>query len=136
MRALWAGLHELAIGLVAAAFARTNSASVYVKGSFGFGDPVYGVSDIDLVMVVPSAGERATDARAVASVKRHWSKVVAAFPPLHELFHIFVYDAQSLRDAVSAPCFTFGLDRHPPRAGFLGPAPRQRAFGRGSPSAG
>jgi hypothetical protein len=123
MRALWAGLHELAIGLVAAAFARTNSASVYVKGSFGFGDPVYGVSDIDLVMVVPSAGERATDARAVASVKRHWSKVVAAFPPLHELFHIFVYDAQSLRDAVSAPCFTFGLDRHPPRAGFLGPEP-------------
>ena len=123
MRTLWERVHESAIRLVARAFARTSGASVYVKGSFGLGDPVYGVSDIDLVIVVPSARDPVADARAVANVKRRWSKIVRLFPPLHELFHIFVYDSQSLRDAVSAPCFTFGLDRQPPPAGFLGPKP-------------
>jgi hypothetical protein len=113
----------LAIRVVAAVFARTNSASVYVKSSFGFGDPVYGISDIDLVIVVPSAHDRVADARAVANVKRRWSKIVKVFPPLNELFDIHVYDSQSLRDAVSAPCFTFGLDRQPPRAGYFGPKP-------------
>jgi hypothetical protein len=123
MRILWARGHELAIRVVAAVFARTNSASVYVKSSFGFGDPVYGVSDIDLVIVVPSARDPVADTRAVANVKRRWSKILRVFPPLHELFDIFVYDSQSLSDAVSAPCFTFGLDRQPPRAGYLGPEP-------------
>ena len=123
LRGLWARAHELAIRLIAAAFARTSRASVYVKGSFGFGDPVYGVSDIDLVIVVPSAFDRDADAHAVAEVRRRWSRLVRLFPPLHELFHVFVYDSRSLRDAVSAPAFTFGLDRRPPRAGFLGSRP-------------
>jgi hypothetical protein len=123
MRALWARAHELAIRLVAVAFARTGGATVFVKGSFGFGDPVYGVSDIDLVIVVPGAGDRVADAQAVANVKHRWRRIARLFPPLNELFHIFVYDSQSLRDAASASCFTFGLEEQPPRAGFLGPRP-------------
>lgn len=123
IRALWSSAHELAIRVVASAFARRSRASVYAKGSFGFGDPVYGVSDIDLVIVVASVGEPAADARLVANVKRRWQRVLSFFPPLNELFHIFVYDSQSLRDALSAPCVTFGLDQDPPRAGFLGPQP-------------
>jgi hypothetical protein len=123
MRGLWARSHELAIRLVAGALARTSRASVYAKGSFGFGEPVYGVSDIDLVIVVPGAGDRVVDAHAVVKVRRRWNRIVRLFPPLNELFHIFVYDSHSLREAVSAPTFTFGFDRQPPRAGLLGPQP-------------
>jgi hypothetical protein len=123
MRAVWTRAHELAIRAVAATFARTRGASVYTKGSFGFGDPVYGVSDIDLVIVLPTSGDRATDARSVADAKRRWKRIMRLFPPFIELFHVFVYDSRSLRDAISAPCFTYGLDRDPPRAGFLGPEP-------------
>jgi predicted nucleotidyltransferase len=123
MRALWRGAHEVAIRLVAASLARRSRASVFVKGSFGFGDPVYGVSDIDLVVVVPSADERAADAQSVAHVKRRWRRIVGLFPPLNELFHIFVYDSRSLRDAASAPCLTFGLDQQPPNAAFFGSRP-------------
>jgi predicted nucleotidyltransferase len=123
LRALWSAAHELAIRAVAASFARACGASVYVKGSFGFGDPVYGVSDIDLVIVLPTAGDPVADARSVASAKRRWQRLRSLFPPLQELFHIFVYDSRSLRDAMSAPCFTYGLDRHPAPAGFLGAQP-------------
>jgi predicted nucleotidyltransferase len=123
LRVLWRSAHEIAIRLVAETLARRGDASVFVKGSFGFGKPVFGVSDVDLVVVVPTRADRVTDARAVESVKRRWRRIVQLFPPLNELFHIFVYDSRSLRDAASAPFVTFGLDRQPPRAGFLGPRP-------------
>jgi hypothetical protein len=123
MRAIWRGAHEVAIRLVAESLAHKSRASVFVKGSFGFGDPVYGVSDIDLVVVVPSADDRAADAQSVVHVKRRWRRIVGLFPPINDLFHIFVYDSRSLREAASAPCFTFGLDRQPPNAAFFGSLP-------------
>ena len=118
LRGVWSFAHGLAIRGVARTLALASNGSVYVKGSFGYGDPVYGVSDIDLVVVVPSG-----DVRAASTVKRRWGRLIKLFPPLRELFHLFIYDSASLRDALSAPCFTFGLADDPPRAGFLGPDP-------------
>ena len=99
-----------------------------MKGSFGYGDPVYGISDIDLVVVVPSVPD-GSHVRGIARVRTRWSKLIRSFPPLRELFHLFIYDSASLQKAISRPCFTYGLETDPPRAAFLGPEPLADAMG-------
>jgi hypothetical protein len=130
LRRLWAAAHELAIRLIAGVLVRgLPGASVFLKGSFGYGEAVFGVSDVDMVVVYPSAGDPARDARLGASRRERWARLVRRLPPLGELFHVFFYSDAELRAAISAPCLTYGLDEATPPASFLGPSPLRDEMG-------
>jgi predicted nucleotidyltransferase len=117
-RIVYAAVLRSAAGLIARAGRGT---AVYVKGSLAGGDPLFGLSDIDLVAVVETDP---VDARAAAGrVAARWRRLVRAFPPLGYLVFLFVYDERDLARAVSAPCLTFGLGDDPDGAAFLGSAP-------------
>jgi hypothetical protein len=130
LRRLWAAAHALAIRLVGGALVRgLPGASVFLKGSFGFGEAVFGVSDVDMVVVYPSDADPARDARLAAARRERWSRLVRRLPPLAELFHVFFYSEAELRAAISAPCLTYGLDEAAPSASFLGPSPLRDEMG-------
>jgi hypothetical protein len=101
-----------------------------VAGSLGFGDPVYGLSDIDLVVVVPGRPRRPGDSRE--RVKRRWLRLERAMPRLAELlFDVAVCEDEDLRDSVDEPAFTYGLGggNRDCRAAYFGPAARRDVAG-------
>jgi hypothetical protein len=100
-----------------------RTSSVYVKSSFGFGEPVYGLSDIDLVVVSGSSASRVRHDAERALLKRRWHRLSRALGPLRNMVQVFFYDRTELREALSEPCLTYGLDQPRGRAAFLGPNP-------------
>jgi hypothetical protein len=118
LRVLWRLAHAVLIRAVVFHLTRgLDRASVHLTGSFAEGDPVYGLSDIDLVVTVH-------DARHHRAVERRWEAVCRWMPALRGLFpHLWVYEAQELRRSVSAPYLIYGLDDGAGRAAFLGERP-------------
>src|SRR3712207_8979095 len=51
---LFRSAHRVVIRAVAGWVARGTGATTYLKGGFGFGSPVYGLSDVDMIVVVPA----------------------------------------------------------------------------------
>ena len=98
VRPLWRLTYELlarTVGLFLTA--GQPSASVYVAGGVADGDPVYGLSDIDLVVVTPGADQ----------VRARWRRIRHALPPLGELFaDMAVYFPAELKRAAGASTFT------------------------------
>lgn len=118
LRAIWRVAHA---GLWRAVGARLvhglDGSSVFLTGSFASGDPVYGLSDIDLVIVV-------FDQRDRVLVRRRWQALCRAAPILRGLFpHLWVYEQADLRESQSAPYVTYGLGEAGRAAAFLGHAP-------------
>jgi predicted nucleotidyltransferase len=86
---------------------RERGTAVYVKGSFAFDDPVYGVSDIDMVVVTPDHPSRPGENRV--RVQRRWERLGRLAPPIRQLVqHSSVYEESELREVTDATCFTFG----------------------------
>ena len=106
-RRVWSGLHAGALGFVTQAIRwRERDTAVYVKGSFAFDDPVYGLSDIDMVVVTPDHPSRPGENRV--RVQRRWQRL-GRVPPLRQLFqHSSVYEESELREVTDATCFTYG----------------------------
>ncbi len=120
LRPLWRLAYEGYLWTLAGLLRRGTDASVYVGGTFGTGEPVYGLSDVDVVVVVPSTA--AGDGRARLRLRRRWEEIRRRFPPLAwVLAELHVYEERELEDVTSATCLTYGLARpasHP--AVFLG----------------
>ena len=59
LRPVWALAHE-ALARGAAAYLRggDSGTSAYVRGSLGTGEPIYGLSDVDLSSSAPTRGRR------------------------------------------------------------------------------
>jgi hypothetical protein len=109
LRPLWSLLYELFLKTVAAWLRRDVDAVVYVGGTFGHGDPIFGVSDVDLIVVVPSDRDRPGQNRL--RVKERWRALCARFGPVAWVVSaVAVYEDTELREAVSSTCFTYGLD--------------------------
>jgi hypothetical protein len=103
--------------------AGNRDASVYAMGSLGGPDAVYGVSDVDLIVVVPADASRAGDARD--AMKWRWERICRLVPPLRELVFVAVYEDHELRRA--AGCSPW------PRARAHQTAPAGRALFRPGP---
>ena len=74
LRPLWrAAYRAVARGVSAYLRAGRRSASVYAIGSLGGPDAVYGISDIDLTIVVPTEPGRPGEARD--AVNRRWERL-------------------------------------------------------------
>jgi len=108
LRPFWALGHAAVIRLVAARLTRgLAGARVYLKGGFGYGRAVYGLSDVDMVVVASSND-------AVRVVEQRWARLARRSAVLRELFNdgtVWAYDAPGL-ERLAAPgesYLTFGL---------------------------
>ena len=122
LRPFWR-LSYAAIARGAAAYLRRGlpGAAVYLKGSLVSGRPVYGLSDIDLVLVLPDSPERPAR-RARERALQRWERLASSVPPLGDLArHVWTYSASELAEALSAPLYLYGLDAAAPgQAALLG----------------
>lgn len=104
-----------------------REASIYLKGSFASREEVHGISDVDLVVVLPRDGSRQGSAQL--SAREWWKKVGHRFPLFRLVIqHCWFYEEDDLRESLSAPCLTYGLASNhnsiaDDRAAFLGPHP-------------
>jgi hypothetical protein len=116
---VWRALHLLVLRGTAAWLRRAAPGShAYASGSFGDGRPLYGVSDMDLVIVAPD--ERGAARRRI---RARWKALCRRFPLAPHLIELAVYERADLERAGSAPVFTYGLDggRGRDRAAYSGP---------------
>ncbi len=112
LRALWLALYELFIRVIAGYLRRGVGAGVYVKGSFGRGEPVVGLSDVGLVAIVPEADRR---------LERRWNAAARVLPPLRWVIKgIPVYSETELPE-LATTCFAYGLGDRQPRSLFFPP---------------
>jgi hypothetical protein len=106
---------------------RYREASFYVKGSFASREEVYGVSDVDMVVILPSDGSGPGSLQL--SARESWKRLCRRFPLFSLVIrHCWFYEEDDLRESLSASCLTYGLasnhDRdRDDRAALLGPLP-------------
>jgi predicted nucleotidyltransferase len=106
LRGVWSLAHEALMRALAVYLRRGQpGAATYASGSFGSGEPAFGVSDVDIVVVVP--GEAGRPGERCALVKRRFARLGRRLPLRVDLA---VYEDAELEDAVSAPALTYGLD--------------------------
>jgi hypothetical protein len=111
LRLLWKGLYAGTAHGAAAWIGRPGD-SVYINGSLAGGEPLYGLSDIDLIAVTPDLAGR-------ARLERRLGRMYRVVPALRRLMaHVRVYEATELATAASNPFPTYGLGTG--RAAFRG----------------
>jgi GT2 family glycosyltransferase/predicted nucleotidyltransferase len=130
LRPLWRLVHAAALRVTLRVLrARGTEAAVYLKGSFAFDEPVYGLSDIDVIAVVPD--NRTEPGANRVALKQRWARVGRLLPPLGLLMqHFWVYEESELRRVAAETRYTerltaapgpmhddMGLLDHPPLSG-------------------
>jgi hypothetical protein len=88
-------------------------AAAYARSGTGTSDLVPGISDIDVVVVLPPdpAGKEVAPQR----VWRRYERLIGVLPPLRRVLdEPCVYDDDQLRDFAGASYMTYGLDRERP----------------------
>ncbi len=128
LRPVWAALYAGVTHIVATylCFGRRGAAA-YVARSIAMDDPVYGLSDIDLVVVVPDDRSRRGDDSM--RLRRRWQRLCRVIPPLgeHLLPDVAFYEDGELAEAMKGSVFTYGLDpggsARADRPAFRGSAP-------------
>jgi hypothetical protein len=126
LRPAWSLAYALALrGYASYLTLRAGDLSVYVAGSTGSGQPAFGLSDIDLAIVLTC------DDGARSRILRRWERLERAVPVLPGRFldRPLVIDADVLLEAASASALTLGLEESRTRrdggALYLGPAPNR-----------
>jgi hypothetical protein len=104
LRPLWRLAHTALIrGAVAHLLRGRRGSGAYVRASFGYGDQLHGLSDVDLLVVL---GDDARAGHACPRVRRRWRRLCRRVPGLEHVVQPTVYEARELRAAVSAPTLT------------------------------
>lgn len=124
LRPLWAAAHELLMRCAGGYLTWGNrDAATYARGSFGFGAPLYGISDLDMTVVV--AGEPGRPGRARERAQRRWERLCRVLPATKKVVDMAVYEAPDLEVAAAAPTPTarravhYGTLRVPDKASLL-----------------
>jgi hypothetical protein len=104
LKPLWAGLYAVIARVVALIVApRRTRTTIYLTGSVASGEPLYGLSDIDLVAVAGDEGE-------VRRVRRRYEALCRVLPPLRGLIpHFWTYDARDLARILAGSYLVNGL---------------------------
>jgi hypothetical protein len=110
----------VAVRAVAAYLRRgTPAAAAYVARTFAADDAVYGLSDVDLIVVFPGDPERPKAEHI--RLKKRWERLARSVPPLAALFpDTAFYEDAALREAIGSSVHTFGLESG--AAAFFGAA--------------
>src|SRR5439155_16802446 len=103
-----------------------SESSIYLKGSFASREAIYGISDIDLVVVV--TGDGTAQGSVQQSVRETWARLCRRFPLFRFVIqHCWIYEEDDLRESLSAACLIYGLasdhGHDDDRAAFLGRRP-------------
>jgi hypothetical protein len=99
LRPVWRLCYSVSARLAAAYLSgRQPDCAVYAVGSVGGPDAVYGVSDIDLVVVAPRASGRPGQAGEAAVARRELLR--RALPPLRQLLSVDVFESPDLERAM------------------------------------
>lgn len=103
LRPVWALGHRAVISFVARRVTRDiPGCAFYLKGGFGFGRPVYGLSDVDTIVVAP-------DRTARRRVEARWSSLCERSPTLAALFQLWPYDRDAVARLELSDHLTIGL---------------------------
>ena len=122
-RVVWRAGFALLIGLLARLLRFRTGATIYVRGSFGSDEPVYGLSDVDMVALVqPTSEPGAARARVLA----RWRLVSSPLP--RRLVKLNVFELPDLEEIMDSTIVTDG------RTDGLA-TPRAPLLARGSPRA-
>lgn len=108
LRPVWSLSHTALTRAVAAYLRRGCAASVYLRGSFASGEPVYGLSDVDLVIV--AAADPARPGAVRDAIRQRWQRLSRRLPTLGSLISVAVYEEAELLNAASASWLTYGLE--------------------------
>lgn len=122
VRPLWSLAYELCLRCVAALLRRDCNASVYVTGTFAQDEPVFGVSDLDLVVVAPATEVSPEHARV--RLHERWLALCRRAPLLSfAVTEVSAYHETGFHAAASSSCLTCGLENDSPAAvtSFFGP---------------
>ncbi len=97
LRGLWKFLYNLVLSGTCF-FIRLSSPhpSIFLRGSFASGEPYYGLSDIDLVVVVDKDFHR-------AKLQKRVDRVCKAFPVAQDIVELSLLTRKQAKMAVSAP---------------------------------
>jgi hypothetical protein len=111
LRPLWAVVHRAAIRAAIAYLRHGEPGSAgYVAGSFGHGEPTYGLSDIDLVIAIP--GDPRRHREHAGRIAGRWTRLGRRLPIAEELmFDLTVMEDRDMRNAMTYNPLTYGLDR-------------------------
>jgi len=122
LRPLWAASYELLLRLVACYLrrGRTAETSVYVKGSFAGGEPVYGLSDLGLIAVVRPPARPGQD--PCAAIRARWRELTRRMRPLSYLVNDVPVYWQPELPQLASTCFRYGLDGPGPDSLFFSPS--------------
>jgi hypothetical protein len=126
LRPVLAAGSELFIRLVAYYLGRGLTAAVYVRGSFGRDEPVFGLSDIDLIAVTRGDG-RVGGQDPSGLVTSRWQQLQHRLPLLSRLVDVVCYSEPDLVKLTSTR-HTYGLRESSPRSLFFaegGPGARR-----------
>lgn len=129
LRPLWSLAHAILVRMMAEYVRRgQDAAAVYTKGSFAFGEPVYGVSDVDMILV--RAGSARDSDRMSQREAQPWKRLFETAPPLGDLFEFWTCYESDVRKAAGATYCTYGLAAGSrDSAAFLGRRPVADAAG-------
>jgi len=119
LRPVWSLAHHAVMHAIAA-YVRfgQRGASVYVKGTFASGDPLFGVSDIDLITVARHDPAHPGINRERA--RERWARLRSRIPVLPILIpHFWFYEDADFVEAISAPSLTYGLNGNEPARSFI-----------------
>ena len=120
LRSVWALAYALALRAYSLYLSRgEGQVSVYATGSLGSGQPIYGLSDIDVAVVLGGDGQLRHQARD--RVRRRWERLERASPLLAGpvLDRPLVLDETDLRSA-GASALIYGLGEGRSGALYLG----------------
>ena len=128
LKKLW-GLAYWSVVQAAVASIRRQyrDAAIYLKGSFATREEIHGISDVDLVVVLPDDGTPQGSAQLTA--REYWKQVLRRFPLFGLVVqHCWFYEEDDLRETLKGSCLTNGLASNDDndsadRAVFLGPNP-------------
>lgn len=108
LRPLWAVLHWTVLRAASGFLRRGHAdAAVYVRGSFASREPVYGLSDIDVIVVL--AGSTELPGWRRERLERRWHRLCQVIPGNTRVIDVTVYEDAELADAAATTALTYGL---------------------------
>ncbi len=131
LRPLWGAIYLVAARLLAAHLTRgLPRTSVHLAGSIARGEAVYGLSDLDLVVVVRGGEAQARGAADAVAARR---RLLRRLPGFDRLVSVSVYRERSLVRTSRHTCLTHGLGdgrvRGEADGGYLRPgSPRDELY--------
>ena len=110
LRPVWSLAYKLLLWATAIWLRRGTDAAVYVGGTFGSDEPVFGISDVDLIAVAPAHAGAPRQARA--RLRERWRALCRHLRPVSWVISgVYAYGHNDLVRATAVTCWTYGLDQ-------------------------